>query len=109
MLLLAAVPTVSQVLGVHAGVHEHMALAGDGEAHAHHHETAPGHRGVDDCWQKCGYCDFLAHAPLLDAFVHAGAFGVVHPFVPSHGRVLQPRYARVLQIAQPRGPPEILV
>jgi hypothetical protein len=107
MLLLALVPTVSRVVGLHAPAHHHQ-VSQDGHAgHAAHH----GGSGIDDggdggdCWNTCGYCDFLAHAPAMGTLAHAIALQAVHPSIPSPPPLRQPRLAIVFPAAQPRGPP----
>ena len=101
ILLLALAPTVSQVISAHAPVHRH-AVAMDGHAgHAGHHAGASG----EDCWSKCGYCDFLAHAPVLGAVAQAIALDAVRAAIPVLAPLWQSRHAAGLRVAQPRGPP----
>jgi DUF2946 family protein len=104
ILLLSVVPTISQILLRHAPhVHASMTAA----EHAHHLGHAPA-TGDDDCWRKCGYCDFLAHAPALATIAYVPAFaGAVAP-APLARQSAEPRYARPLRVAQPRGPPLVL-
>jgi hypothetical protein len=110
MLLLALVPTVSQFVDAHSSHHAHGSAVSAGFAHVHHHDAGSAQdRSGDDCWHKCGYCDFLAHTPLLGMVAPIGLVGTAQPFVPAAARILQPRYAHTLQIAQPRGPPVVLV
>jgi len=103
MLLLAIVPTVSRVVGAHAPAHQHvMAMAGHA-GHAGHHAGANGDDG--DCWSKCGYCDFLAHAPVLGALAHVVELQAARPSIPALPALRQTRFATSLLVAQPRGPP----
>ncbi len=109
ILLLSIVPTISQLVSGHAPhVHASMTAA----AHAHHashasHAPATGDPD-DDCWRKCGYCDFLAHAPALATIAFVPAFaGAVAP-APVDQRRAEPRHAKPARAAQPRGPPALL-
>jgi hypothetical protein len=109
MLLLALVPTVSRVVGLHAPAHHHEASQGGRAGHVAHH----GGSGIDaakrddrgDCWSACSYCDFLAHAPTLGALAHAIALQAVHPSIPALPPLRQPRLSFAFVAAQPRGPP----
>jgi len=106
MLLLALVPTASRVAGLHAPAHHHEASQTPHQGHAGHHGTPGG--DVDDggdCWSKCGYCDFLAHAPALGALAHPIVLHAVHPSIPAPPALRQPRLAVAFPAAQPRGPP----
>ena len=104
-LLLAFAPPLSQTLAARAMTAHHGATA---EHHRHHAETASG--GVassldEDCFRKCGYCDFLAHAPLLENGVPAWL-----ATAPAHARprapfIRDPATESRFRIAQPRGPP----
>jgi hypothetical protein len=106
IVLLSVVPTVSQIVLRHAPhVHASMSAA----EHAHHMGNMPmdGDRD-DDCWRKCGYCDFLAHTPALATIAFVPAFtGAVAP-APVDQQRAEPRYAKPLRVAQPRGPPSVL-
>ena len=111
ILLLSIVPTISQIVAGHAPhVHASMTAA----EHAHHTGHAPT-RGDDqsrdrddDCWRKCGYCDFLAHTPALATIAYLPAFaGTVAP-APINDERAEPRYAKPIRVAQPRGPPQVL-
>jgi hypothetical protein len=103
MLLLALVPTVSRVVGQHAPAHHHEVSQGGHAGHAGHHGGASNDGG--DCWSQCGYCDFLAHAPVLGALAHALVLAAVHPSIPAPPPLRQPRLAIAFPTAQPRGPP----
>lgn len=105
MLLLALAPTVSQVLGSHAPSHHR-----DASAHATHASQGHAHASADegcggDCWNKCGYCDFLAHAPALPGIAYA--LGLARPVATAAPleRRPAPRRAARFTLAQPRGPP----
>jgi len=106
MLLLALMPTVSRVVGVHAPAHHHEVSQGGHAGHAAHH-GAPS-RADEDCWSACGYCDFLAHAPALGALAHALALPAVHPSIPVPAPLRQPRLVVKFSTAQPRGPPVLV-
>ena len=110
ILLLSVVPTVSQIVLRHAPhVHASMTAA----EHARHIGHAPatgtdqsGNRD-DDCWSKCGYCDFLAHTPALATIAFVPALtGAVAPIPPAR-QSAEPRYAKPIRVAQPRGPPAV--
>lgn len=106
IVLLSVVPTVSQIVLRHAPhVHASMTAA----EHARHmdHAATGGDRD-DDCWRKCGYCDFLAHTPALATIAYGPAFtGAVAP-TPLARECVEPRYAKPIRVAQPRGPPSVL-
>ena len=106
MLLLALMPTVSRVVGLHEPAHRHEASQGAHAGHAGHH-VMPGADNDDgsDCWSKCGYCDFLAHAPALGALAHPVALQALHPSIQVPLTLRQPRLAIAFPAAQPRGPP----
>ena len=111
ILLLSVVPTVSQIVLRHAPhVHASMTAA----EHARHmgHASATGtdqnRDRDDDCWQKCGYCDFLAHTPALATIAFVPALtGAVTP-IPLARESAEPRYPKLIRVAQPRGPPAVL-
>lgn len=110
ILLLSIVPTISQILAGHAPhVHASMTAA----EHARHmgHAPAGGDQGRDrddDCWRKCGYCDFLAHTPALATIAYLPAVaGAIAP-APINEERAEPRYAKPTRVAQPRGPPQVL-
>src|SRR4051812_41346844 len=103
IVLLSVMPTVSQIVLRHAP-HVHASMA-----HAQHmgHAATAGDRD-DDCWRKCGYCDFLAHTPALATIAHLPAFtGTAIP-APLARPSAAPRFAKPLRLAQPRGPPSVL-
>lgn len=101
ILLLALVPTASRIASACAPVHH-----GGHAAHAHHaggdaHEPSlPG----EDCWSKCGYCDFLAHSPSIanTAYVASLLLSPAPPAPQAHP-ALRPRAP--FTAALPRGPP----
>lgn len=103
IVLLSVVPTISQIVLRHAPhVHASMTAA----EHARHmgHAPASGDRD-DDCWSKCGYCDFLAHTPALATIAFLPAItGAVAP-IPLARDSVEPGYAKPIRVAQPRGPP----
>lgn len=104
-LLLAFAPPLSQVLAADATTARHGATA---EHHRHHAATASGEAVSgfgEDCFRKCGYCDFLAHAPLLESGVPAWP-----AIAPTHGGpcaplIRDPAARARFRVAQPRGPP----
>jgi len=112
ILLLSIVPTISQIVAGNAPhVHASMTAA----EHARHvGHAAPvggdeqGRDRDDDCWRKCGYCDFLAHTPALATIAYLPAFtGALAP-APLNDERAEPRYAKPARVAQPRGPPAVL-
>ena len=110
ILLLSIVPTVSQLVAgraPHAG-HVHHAAS-----HAEHSGRAgrdlAGSGGTDDeCWRKCGYCDFLVHAPVLGTIAYMPAFAPAPAPIPIGHEPDRPSYAEHFPAAQPRGPPASL-
>lgn len=119
MLLLALAPTVSQWRGAHAPHDGHAAhvaasapaghaAASDHAGHVAHAALAQDASGDDcagDCWRKCGYCDFLAHAPVLAAVALTIAVSPLPPAIPAPRHRRAPRHAERFSPAQPRGPP----
>jgi|SRR5690348_6379973 len=111
MLLLALAPTVSQVLGAHAPHHAHAGHAVAASAHADHAALASHLQPqadddcAGDCWRKCGYCDFLAHAPALATVAHAIVVAPLRAAAPATRHRSEPRVVRPFSLAQPRGPP----
>ena len=106
IVLLSVVPTVSQIVLRHAPhVHASMGAA----EHARHlgHTAAAADRD-DDCWSRCGYCDFLAHTPALANIAYVPAFGGAIAPAPPARESAGGRFARPLRSAQPRGPPAVL-
>lgn len=111
VLLLSIVPTISQIVSGHAPhVHASMSAA----AHAHHMGNMPsggidqGRDRDDDCWRKCGYCDFLAHTPALATIAFVPAFTGADAPAPIDQERAEPRYEKPIRVAQPRGPPHVL-
>ena len=106
ILLLSVVPTVSQIVLRHAP-HVHASMSAAEHAQHMRHVPTTGDRD-DDCWRKCGYCDFLAHTPALATIAYVPAFtGAIVP-APIDQQRAEPRYAKPLRVAQPRGPPTVL-
>jgi hypothetical protein len=106
ILLLSIVPTISQIVLRHAPhVHASMTAA----EHARHmgHMPASGPDRDDDCWRKCGYCDFLAHTPALATIAFVPAFAGALAPAPIDAERAEPRFAKPLRVAQPRGPPSV--
>ena len=104
VLLLSFVPTISQVVLAKAPrAHASMSVAG----HAGHLGHMPSGDRDDDCWRKCGYCDFLTHTPALATIAFVPAFaGAVAP-MPIERPRSESHYAPI-RAAQPRGPPSLL-
>jgi len=109
ILLLSIVPTVSQLVAVHSPHAGHAHHAASHAAHVGHygHDLA-GQDRDDDCWRKCGYCDFLVHAPALGAIAYVAAFAPSAAPIPVDRSIDQPKYSKHFQAAQPRGPPAVL-
>ncbi len=105
IVLLSVVPTISQLVFARAP-HAHASMTA--AEHAQHLGHASKGDRDDDCWRKCGYCDFLAHTPALATIAYLPAFtGAVAP-MPLDRERAEPRYARPIRAAQPRGPPAVL-
>jgi hypothetical protein len=128
IVLLSIVPTISQVLASsdrlaasgqnhslqtaessHAcrekqyGPHVTDSAAASSEhANVHcRHGDAPG----EDCWHKCGYCDFLTHTPTLRSFEFLAHFSTALPPVLVPRALAQHARVTYFAAAQPRGPP----
>ena len=113
ILLLSIVPTVSQIAslhGPHAG-HTHQSMPA---GHAGQTAQAPKNQALknadhdDECWRKCGYCDFLAHSPALVALAYLPSLSPAPAPIPIDRERARPRYATPILAAQPRGPPSLL-
>lgn len=86
----------------HAGHADHDAPASNEHAGAHcRHDDKPG----EDCWHKCGYCDFLTHTPALGSFEFFAHFAASLPPVLVPRNLAQRTHAAYFPAAQPRGPP----
>lgn len=107
VLLLSIVPTVSQLVAGHAP-HAHASMTAAEHARHFGHAATSGDRD-DDCWRRCGYCDFLVHAPALATVAYVPAFNGAAAPLPPDGVRAEPRYAKPARAAQPRGPPAVLV
>lgn len=100
MSLVAVMPTLSRL---HTSTcHAHAA------AIVAHHDCEQGAGDPsEDCWSKCGYCDFLAHSPGLTSFAYVPAFvALVDRAPPSLNSPPLATLAYALA-AQPRGPPSL--
>jgi DUF2946 family protein len=106
VLLVSIVPTISQVVLAKAP-HAHASTTVAG--HAGHLGHMPSGDRDDECWRKCGYCDFLAHTPTLATIAYVPAFAGAAAPVAVDRECAEPRYAKPLRTAQPRGPPSTLV
>jgi hypothetical protein len=110
ILLVAIMPTVSQLRAVwggsHAGVMQHAMGGHEGSSHDHCDKN----RGnPDGCFEKCGYCDFLGHAPSLASVPYLAI--LLAPAVPrATVHAESPlRSIAAFNAAHPRGPPSLLV
>lgn len=136
--LIAIVPTFSQLLARpgmalaaashHGSGNDHATAGGlhlehhagaDRDAHASQHGatlTTPAgapclhdHGGKpDDCWKKCGYCDFLTQTPSLGGFEYVAVFAAGYPPPPAARAFTQRAHVLDVRAAQPRGPPVFL-
>jgi len=116
IVLLSIVPTFSQLRAASAA---HVAVAADahaarhhcdsempGMAMAEHHDGAPcPHHPGDDPWHKCGYCDFLTHAPAVGGFEFVARFSIALPEIVAPSADARPVHATYSLAARPRGPP----
>jgi hypothetical protein len=113
MLLVAVMPTISQLRAAsggahasHAGVMQH---AMGGQEDSSHDHCDKNHGKPDDCFRKCSYCDFLGHAPSL-ASVPYLAILLAPAVLRATARVETPlRSVAGFNAAHPRGPPSVLV
>jgi hypothetical protein len=64
------------------------------------HGQAPG-----DPWHKCGYCDFLAHAPVLASVPVVELLAAPLPPAPFVAAQAPSADTTRHRVAQPRGPP----
>lgn len=113
--LVAIAPTVSRLRAVaciesgsahdiHAEHHHATSNESQAAPHAHEHDG----QSPDDCWSKCGYCDFLAHAPAIDNIDYVAAFVATHTAAWIARAVSLQAYPSYAQAAQPRGPPSFV-
>jgi hypothetical protein len=113
IVLLSIVPTFSQLLATHGG---RMAVAAHASAQHHCDGAMPGmadhrdgapcpHHPGDDPWHKCGYCDFLTHAPALGGFELVARFAAALPEIVAPSPDARPVHCAYLLAAHPRGPP----
>jgi len=112
MLLVSAMPTVSQLRAawrathaIHDGTHGEMAGRQD-FAHAH---CTQDHGRPDDCFKKCGYCDFLGHTPSLAGVPYLTLLITPVPNGVVARTAALPRQEISFNAAHPRGPPSVLV
>lgn len=112
ILLVALVPTVSQLRAATSGPHDSR---GSDLAHATHGPQSAlaipcGHDGngkvPDDCWKKCGYCGFLTDSPAaVGVAFHTSV--IAFQTLPPTERTKNHRARNAYGIAaQPRGPPD---
>jgi len=107
ILLLAIVPTISQIAASLAPPNHHGHHAAAHLAHVGHKHDASD-SDDEDCWRKCGYCDFLTHTPALITFAYVAAFAPALAPVQLGSEREQRAYETHRQAAQPRGPPSLL-
>jgi hypothetical protein len=98
-------PTVSQALASNARFDALLAVYCSAALHARQHIPAPSHQTGLDHWETCGYCNLVAHTPVLPPLRSSNpalAAGHARPPVPP----AQPAapYAPLFS-AQPRAPP----
>jgi DUF2946 family protein len=122
IVLLSIVPTFSQLAaakGQHGAGAAHAVLAGDPHASmaGHCDGAMPGmavehrdgmpcpHHPGDDPWHKCGYCDFLTHAPAIGGFEFVARFATALPEIVAPRADAQPVHSPYDLAARPRGPP----
>ena len=65
----------------------------------------PCHGQGDDPWHKCGYCDFLTHAPAIGGFELVARFSTAPPQLVAPRPDALPIRAAYVIAARPRGPP----
>ena len=112
IVLLSIVPTFSQLraaaapvaVEAHADAHHHCDGAMPGMAEHHDGAPCPHHPG-DDPWHKCGYCDFLTHAPAIGGFAFVARFAIALPSIAASAADARPVHAAYFLAARPRGPP----
>ena len=110
ILMSLVAPTVSQLLlGVHAGVHEHMhhAQRAIEVIHLAHAQRAAHHHGSDpsQLCDACPYCDLIAHSPALHGMPVALRVAPPHAGFPTPVVAIAFRPYTVLTQTQPRAPP----
>ena len=118
IVLLSIVPTFSQLRATSDMPGAQIAAAGDARAVARHHcdGAMPGmpahrdgapcpHHPGDDPWHKCGYCDFLTHAPAIGGFELVARFSTALPEIIAPSADARPVHAAYFLAARPRGPP----
>jgi len=129
IVLLSIAPTISRVLaytsqppaatgilagsataeGGHACNGSHLAGHADHDAAPSNEHTGAhcrhGDKPGEDCWHKCGYCDFLTHTPALGSFEFFAHFATALPPVFVAHTLAQRTHAAYFPAAQPRGPP----
>jgi hypothetical protein len=115
LVLLSIVPTFSQLRAANVA---HAVVASESPAAARHHcdGAMPGmaehhdgapcpHHPGDDPWHKCGYCDFLTHAPAIGGFEFVARFATALPEIVAPSADARPFHAAYFLAARPRGPP----
>lgn len=98
MAFVAFAPTISRLRAVIAGERNPHMRAGM-------QHGSPGDPS-GDCWSKCGYCDFLARAPVIGSVDYLAlqlSFG--NSCLAYFNAAIAAAPAAFAQAAQPRGPP----
>jgi len=114
IVLLSIMPTFAQLRAApaahvaaadsHATARHHCDGAMPGMAEHHDGAPCPHHPG-DDPWHKCGYCDFLTHAPAIGGFELVARFTIALPELVAPSADSRPVHAAYFLAAHPRGPP----
>ncbi len=106
ILLLTCMPVVSQVRATFVPhLHDHSLAHQGHEKHAVSGSIDP---SDDECWKKCGYCDFLTHTPALAIVAYVPAFVGMPPIAAVDYTHSGARFDSGIRVAQPRGPPALL-
>lgn len=120
IVLLSVVPTFSQLRAAnvahaivadaaHGAERRHCDGAMPGMDMAEHRDGAPcPHHPGDDTWHKCGYCDFLTHAPAVGGFEFVARFATSLPDIVAPSPDARPVHAAYSLAARPRGPPSFV-
>jgi hypothetical protein len=115
--LLSVMPTFAQLRGgaasaateSQASAHRHCERAMRGTDAAEHRDGAPcPHHPGDDAWHKCGYCDFLTHAPAIGGVEFVARFATALPEIVARSADARPARATASLAARPRGPPHFV-
>lgn len=83
----------------------HHRISGEAPINGDHHRRGG---APDDCWSKCGYCNFLGHAPAIGSVDYVAAFINAHASATPVRVASGKPYPQYAQAAQPRGPPRLV-